>query len=72
MKKSEDGHEDGIAEVCARWSRTTCGTVEVWELLSAAAGLARAISSLMVIFSKPQLEDLGSEERRACEEEGRE
>lgn len=34
-----------------------------------AAGMARVISSLMVIFNRMQLEDFGSEERRACGEQ---
>lgn len=29
-------------------------------------GMAKVISSLMVIFNRLQLDDLGSEERRAC------
>lgn len=31
-----------------------------------AAGMANAISSLMVFFNRLQLDDLGSEESRAC------
>lgn len=31
-----------------------------------AEGMAKAISSLMVIFNRLQLDDLGSEESRAC------
>lgn len=43
----------------------TWGTVELSVFFSA-EGMAKAVSSLMVIFNKLQLDDLGSEERRAC------
>lgn len=42
--------------------------MEPSELLSA-DGMARLISCLMVIFSKLQLDDLGSEDSRACGDE---
>lgn len=44
----------------------TWGTVELSVFFSA-EGMAKAVSSLIVIFNKLQLDDLGSEERRACE-----
>lgn len=46
-------------------SERTCGTVELSAFCSA-GGMARAISSLMVIFSRLQLDDFGSDESRAC------
>ena len=49
---------------CVKVGRTW-GTVELSVFLSA-EGTANAISSLMVIFNRLQLDDLGSEESRAC------
>lgn len=49
-------------------SEQTWGTMEVSVFLWA-AGMAKAISSLMVILSRLQLDDLGSEESKACRSE---
>ena len=42
----------------------TWGTVE-WSVSLSLEGMARAVSCLMVIFSRLQLDDLGSEDNRA-------
>lgn len=37
----------------------------VWSVAPSGEGMARAVSSLMVIFSRLQLDDLGSDDNRA-------
>lgn len=60
-------HQERLKHVIKEWNSPTWGTVELSVFLST-DGLARVISSLMVIFSRLQLDDFGSEESRACGE----